>query len=171
MTRPTDAASADRKREAREHSGILEIGRRMFRAVGIRVSHAARISIWAAILASFLLASCELSSYKVESAVLTPGNSECAVTDYESLLRRHLSSLAVEGSRSPVLDVLSKMATKIWRMKSKPEETCRVRFTIVNPDPLRPFGRPIFYFAVVTFIVDVDKICLNHNDSRHHAYD
>ena len=65
---------------------------------------------------------------------------------------------------------LSKIAAKIWRMKSRPEETCRVKFTIVNPDPLRNPLQYIFYFSIVTFIVDDDNVCLSHYVWEHPHY-
>ena len=168
---PNIESNACRARDARERRGRIGIGRRILRlAAGNPIPHAGRISFRVTILATFLLASCGYNtrSFIIESAILTPDNFECNAADYEGLVERHLSALGRPvASRDRILGTLSKMAVKIWRMDSKPEETCRVRFDIVNPEPPRiPFVYTIRY-AIVTFIVEDDDVCLNRNDDNY----
>lgn len=170
-SKPNVESNTCRGCDARERRGRIGIGRRILRAAGITIPHAGRISFRAMALASLLLASCWGSTrlYTVQSAVLTPGNDDCRAADYEGLVETHLRNLRGQ-ERDRIVRELSKIAAKIWRMKSRPEETCRVKFTIVNPDPLRIPHQYIFYFSIVTFIVDEDNVCLSHYVWEHPHY-
>ena len=165
MSKPNVERKARQDRDVRERHGFLRIVRRILRATGSPFPHVGRISFRATILACFLLASC--GKYDVDSAVLTPFNDECVASDYEGLIKTHLSDLAVtkDGKdRSLIVSELSKMAVKIWRVEPRPKNTCRIIFVIDNPNPLRFSFDVIFYYAIVTFIVDVESVCMNHND-------
>ena len=167
MSKPNVERKARQDRDVRERHGFLRIVRRILRAIGSPIPHVGRISFRATILAYFLLASC--GKYDVDSAVLTPFNDECIASDYEGLIKTHLTDLDGVRDRNWYVGVLSKMATKIWRMEPRPKETCRVIFVIDNPNPLRLSFDGIFFYAAVTFIVDAESVCLNHNDSYSHA--
>ena len=172
-SKPNIESNACRGCDARERRDRIGTFRRILRTAGRTIPHAGRISFraMAMALASLLLASCWGSTrlYTVQSVVQTPGNDDCRTADYEGLVETHLRNLRGQ-ERDRIVRELSKIAAKIWRMKSRPEETCRVKFTIVNPDPLRIPHQYIFYFSIVTFIVGDDNVCLSHYVWEHPHY-